>query len=93
MGWANDCGDALTKLIWAEDTGKIICRLVTRPRTKDDPNHRALALRGDEARNLDDEPPEVVKSMSLENGGTEDLPLPTVDPYDLMERRSSGNIK
>ena len=41
-------------------------------------------MRGDEARNLDDEPPKVIKSMSLENGGTEDLPLPTVDLYDLI---------
>ena len=33
VGWANDCGDALTKLIWAKDAGKIICRSVTRPCT------------------------------------------------------------
>ena len=31
--------------------------------------------------------------MSLENGGTEDLPLPTVDPYDLIGKMIIGKYK
>jgi len=87
VGFAENIGDALTYLIWTDDTQQLIVRSEVRP--FDDPRHPNVRLdvpRGeDDTASTTGDPKEFVKSFADVVDVTQ-RKLPTVDPIDIIGR-------